>query len=290
MSKIVEMNKGNKEMYNLVMEGVRNVGEKRYVVIPVKLLSADPMYQRIETRNKDKIAKLAREWNPDQMDALKVVAHPESFTYSIVDGYGRWMAATMRGEEYIVCELLVGPTNIEERQKFEANIFLKQTEAVETLKPAQMHNARLLVGDNVAKDLDDLMTEYGVRYTNTKGMREEHYLGSYTRAYQIVKQYTKSRLKYIFEVIQKAGFDLEPNGYSSYVLDSLKKIYTAYPTINPEFVAKLIRPMTPLTLKAKALGKYPEKNTSIAVTLYLQDKITEAYGVQKKFTSYGKAM
>lgn len=278
----------NKTLFETTQANTRVVGTKSYAMIARELLSVDEEYQRVESRSEDKIKKLALTWNPNQMDALKVVAHPEECLYSVVDGYGRLRASEIKNIHYLECEIIPAPTDIEERRRFEANIFLKQTEAVEPLKPAQMHKARLILNDPAAQDLNNLFKEYNVEYTTKKGNREEHYLGSYSRAYDTVRVYGKECLEFIFKVIEKAGYSVEPNGYSTYVLDSLKKIHVAYSDVSFDVLGNYLRRMKPATLKAKALAAYSDRSNSIAVTLFLQDYITEVYSMRKRINKKGK--
>lgn len=278
----------NKTLFETTQANTRVVGTKSYAMIARELLSVDEEYQRVESRSEDKIKKLALAWNPNQMDALKVVAHPEECLYSVVDGYGRLRASEIKNIHYLECEIIPAPTDIEERRRFEANIFLKQTEAVEPLKPAQMHKARLILNDPVAQDLDRLLKKYGVEYTAKRGRREEHYLGSYNRAYNTIKVYGKECLEFVFKTIEKAGYNVEPDGYCSYILDSLKKIHVAYPIVSFDVLGNYIRRMRPTTMKAKALATYSDRSNGIAVTLFLQDYITKVYGVEERIDIKGK--
>lgn len=76
-------------VYNTVMSNLLISGTKACAVIPRELMSVDPAYQRLETRNHRKIKAMHDNFDHMIMDALLVVPHPEECTFSIVDGYGR---------------------------------------------------------------------------------------------------------------------------------------------------------------------------------------------------------
>lgn len=288
MSKVVEM-KGNKDVFTTVMDNLRKVGNKSYFCIKVSSLSVDKLYQRIETRSKEKINRMANNWCPAKMDALKVVPHPETFTFSVVDGYGRLMAASILGIDSLECEVLLdAPEDIIERRKYEANIFLDQTKYVETLRPVQMHNARLVVKDDTAVILENIADEYNVKVVAVgHGRRAPGVLGSYAVAYEITKAIGEAGLRFIFEVCKVAGYNFELNGYNSYVFRSLRRIYQAY-HCEPKIIGEYMRTMKPTILKAKAVASYPERCADIALTLYLQDYYVGITGVHPVINEKGK--
>lgn len=289
MSKVVAM-KGNKEVYQTVMENLRKVGAKSYFNIKLASMSVDSLYQRIETRSTKKIRKLANNWCPTKMDALKVVPHPETYTFSIVDGYGRYKAALSLGIDSLECEVLLdAPVGIDERRKYEARIFLDQTIYTENLKAVQMHGARLLLGDNTALIIEKLSKEYDVKINSaiTGGKRAPGVLGSYSTTYDVTKHIGEPGLRFIYETLKEAGYNFEVNGYNSRMFRSLCKIYQAY-HCSPTFMGEYIRTMSPKTLQAKAVSEYADRSVDVAITLYMQDYIVANTGVQPKIDGKGK--
>lgn len=172
MSKTAQ--KGNSLLFNTVMANTKVVGNKEFASVPVELLFADPDYQRIITRSKEKIYYLAKNWSDNKMDALRVVPHLDEKTFAIVDGYGRYTANSIRNgsSETLPCMFIQGaPNDPEERKKFEAKLFVEQNLEMETLTPVQKHYANLLIGDKAATILENICNEYEVQIVTTKGTR-----------------------------------------------------------------------------------------------------------------------
>lgn len=277
-------------VYETVISNCKKVGGKNYACVPIEALIVDHSFQRIDSMDKGKVNKLVEHWDPIQMDALKVVPHPEEACFSVVDGCHRLGAARINGLANLECEIIPGaPTDPEERRKFEAKIFLEQFTNVERLKPAQMHKARLLIGDKVAIIVEKLLKEYDVKIIWTKGRRKERYLGSYTGAYRVAKVYGEEGLRFIFEVCKNAGYDFEQDGYNACVLRCLNKIYVAYGK-QAIVVCDFMRQLNPYNFKAKAIAKYPQRSPEIAMALILQDYLIDVHSMTRRIDEEGKVM
>ena len=275
-------NVADKMLYEAIMNNTKEIGNKTYAFIPVSLLYADPEYQRIETRNERKIYGLAKEWDDAKMDALRVVPHPEEYRFAVVDGYGRMCASQMTEtpKTSLECEIIQGaPSDPEERLKFEARLYCEQQDETERLSPIQKHKANVLLRNTTAMILELVCSEYQVAIMSGKGYRNPRTLGSYTDAYSIVRVHGEDCLRYIFEVIRDAGFDLEPNGYCRPVMVSLRNIYTAYGKDSKKTISEFLRKSSPKDFKANAIAKYPKREANIACTLFLQDYLVSiGYG------------
>lgn len=288
---VIEINvtREQRMLFNAIMNNLKEVGEKSFASIPTELLFVDERFQRTDTRSKSKIMKLARNWNPSKMDALRVVPHPEEARFSVVDGYGRLTANSIRQvpSEAMESEIIMGaPDDPEERLVFEARIFAEQNNETETLKPIQKHKANLLLGDKAAIMLEDICKEYGVEIISTGGgQRKDHKLGSYASAYSVAKVNGSDCLRYIFDVINKAGYDMEANGFSDAMVRALKNVYVGYQRDGEQLVAQFLRERKPAIFQAEAVAKYP-KRAYIASALYLQDYLV-ANGFDTKFTVNG---
>lgn len=278
----------SKGIFTTVMANLRTVGGKAYACVPREILTVDPEYQRVEMRNEKKIKKLISTWDPVQMDALKVVPHKETGEFSVVDGLGRLTVAGILGLDSLECEIIqTAPDDPKERRKFEAKIFLGQTPAREPINAAQMHNARMLLGDPVAMTIDKLLKKYNIKFFNHKGSRLEGCLGSYAVTYELTKTIGESGLEYILSTLCNAGYNLIPNGLNSDLFRSLSKIYLAY---NLD-ISQYVRSMEPQILKAKAIAKYPAHSSRyVAITLFLQDHIIENFPVNKRIDKKGKVL
>lgn len=288
MSKVVELKTGNQQVFGMIMGTLQRTGNHCMAYIPEDMLDTDEDFQRVETRDSNKIRKLAASWDPNQMDPLTVVPHPETGTFSVVDGFGRLSAARILGLTHLECHVITNaPEDLGERKQFEANIYLHQIDNVERLKPTQMHNARVLTGDRNAVILDSALKHYKCSIVSEKGARKPGQLGSYTRAYTIARNYGEAGLRFVFEACKIAGYDIESNGYNSNVFTALSRIYGAYGNVL-EVVGNYMRTMKPEILKSKSVAKYPERSPEIAVTLFIQDKVIEILKVDRKIDYRGK--
>lgn len=283
----------NKTAYNAIINNAQKSNTGRMnAVIPVEMIDVDPAYQRVEGRNIYKLNKLKREWNYNMMDALLVVPHPETYNFFVVDGLGRLTVARELGLEEIDCVIMFGPENEEERRKFEAEYFLRQADCTDPIKPVLKHNAKVLNGDPVATAINNVCKNNKVKIVTTRGRRNKKELGSYAAAQDVVKRVGEAGLSWTFDVIKAAGYDNESDGYFGALLEALGKIYDGYvSTVSVKDLGEFIKTMSPTTLKAKAIAKYPERASHggmIAITLFLQGWITDNYGETAVYDETGK--
>lgn len=261
-------------------------------VIPVSMLDVDPLYQRVEGRNEAKLRKLKDEWDYNLMDAILVVPHPETHNFFVVDGLGRLTVAKEKGIEELDCVILFGPADYLARRKFEAQYFLRQAICTDPLRPAAMHNARVLNGDPIALAIEAICEEYGVAIMNTKGNRTTKKLGSYDRTFNVIKRNGEDALRFAFDVIKYAGFDEEKNGYSGRLVTILGKFHDGYRNVKAKDLGEFLRPMSPIVFQANAVAKYPQRahTPEIPMILYLQDWAIEHGEKEVVFGSNGKKM
>lgn len=276
----------NKVLFNTIMENLLISGTKACAVIPRELMSIDPAYQRLETRNNQKITAMHNNFDHMVMDALLVVPHPEEFSFSIVDGYGRFMASKGILDSLECVVITTAPVNSDERRKFEARIFTKQSLYTEKVTPLQMHNANLILENPIALGLQEVLDAYDLAIQGCRGQRKAGIVGSYNRAWNIVKKSGKVAFRLIIDVCYKAGYTMEANGLSSTILDSLYKIYVFYGEIGLRKLIEIMRATDPETLKAKGLAAYPERSV-MSLALYLQDYLVST-GEARKFDDRGK--
>lgn len=266
-------------------------GSGKYVAaIPVELLKVDFTYQRITTSTPARLKKLANHWREDKLMPIIVVAHLEEYLFYIVDDYHRFTASTtMLQDPYKSLDAIVltnAPKDPDERQKFEAELFVSQNEEVERITPVQMHNARLLIGDDAAINLQKMLDRYGVSYVATSGQRDQAVLGSYDTAYGIAMRNGNKCLEFIFSVIDNAGWRTESNGYSKAIMKGIKDVWCAYPTPEEhnqmhQYYSSALREVDPKLLIAKSRSRYPERNERQTVALYLADMLIENLGFKK---------
>ena len=257
-------------VYNTVMSNLLISGTKACAVIPRELMSVDPAYQRLETRNHRKIKAMHDNFDHMIMDALLVVPHPEECTFSIVDGYGRFIASEGILDKLECVVITSAPSDPDERRHFEASIFTRQSLYTEKVTPLQMHKANLILGEPNAVALQEVVDEYNLSIAEDKGVRKPGTIGSYTSAYRIIKAKGKIAYESIISTCCKAGYNLSGDGLCDKIIRNLYKIYCFYGDIGLVKVLPIMRGTEPSTLKAKGIAAYPER-VELSLALYLQD-------------------
>lgn len=237
-------------------------------------------------REHKKIKRLENRWDERKLTPIIIVPHPEESRFAVVDGQGRCSVAKNKG---IAClnaiVLMDAPEDLNERLKFEAEYFINQDAEVENVKPLEKHLSRVIIGDDAATILDDLLKKYNIRFVGKKGRREESVLGSYTDTYAIAKVHGKKCLEFIFSIIENAGWNKEPNGYSTYVMRALREIWIAHPNdrdIIHTYLSKELRKIDPRLFGANSRAKYPQRDYRSSCTLYVEDLVCDGLGIVKK--------
>lgn len=273
-------------VYNTVMSNLLISGTKACAVIPRELMSVDPAYQRLETRNHRKIKAMHDNFDHMIMDALLVVPHPEESTFSIVDGYGRFIASEGILDKLECVVITSAPSDPDERRHFEASIFTRQSLYTEKVTPLQMHKANLILGEPNAVALQEVVDEYNLSIAEDKGVRKPGTIGSYTSAYRIIKAKGKIAYESIISTCCKAGYNLSGDGLCDKIIRNLYKIYCFYGDIGLVKVLPIMRGTEPSTLKAKGIAAYPER-VELSLALYLRDYLV-SLGEPKQFNEKGK--
>lgn len=265
-------------LFNWTMENCQRIGNKVFVFIPTELLVVDPRFQRVEESSKTKIRDLANKWDDNKMDALKVSAHPDTFEFSIIDGYHRFSAGVMKEFTGFSCELLQGLSdNPEERLIQEATLFATQTDEVDILSPVMKHKANVIRGVKGNVALQELVEKYSIslKKPGARGRAKIGYLSGFSAALKIANS-DETKLDRIFEIICESRWNLATNGFSSYVLDVLKNIMLLHNTNYDAAIVKYFRNIEPEQFFSEAKAKYPERKTNEALTLFLEDVVCEA--------------
>ena len=273
-------------LFTTIMNNLLVSGSKHLAVIPRELLSVDPAYQRLEEGRSKKIAKLHKEFDHTLMDPLLVVPHPEEGTFSIVDGNGRCCASEGILDALECVVITTAPTDPEERRKYEASIFIRQSNCTERVTKLQQHKAGLILKDPVCVDIQRVLDEYDLGISSYKGNQKAGMVGSYDLAYNISKSSGYIGLESIVSVCHKAGYTMEINGLSKYVLRALYTIYMYYGSVGLFKLVPIMRETEPSTLRAKGLAAYPER-PGMSLPLYMQDYLV-SLGEPKQFNEKGK--
>lgn len=252
--------------------------------VPLSLCYVDSRYQCL--RSHKKIKQLEEKWDERKLSNITLVPHPEEHRFAIVDGQGRFLVAPKKGLDKLFATILLdAPENPEERLKFEAEYFIGQDSEVENVKPLEKHPARVIIGDEAATKLENLLNKYRIKFVGTKGNREESVLGSYTDTYSIVKVHGEKCLDFIFSIISNAGWDKESNGYATFVMRSLKDIWVAHPNDRNkihEFLSEKLREIDPGSFSSDAKARYPKRDHRISCVLYTEDLVCDESGIKKR--------
>lgn len=286
-----EVSEDRKKLFNSTMTNIGGFSTSKtrkkmigIVAIDLSLLYTDMKYQCL--RRHKHINKLIANWDERKLGAIVVVPHPEEYRFAIVDGQGRFLAASQLGYETLqAIVLLDAPSDPYERLKFEAEVFIGQDDEIEKVQALEKHPARVILGDRAAISLERMFIKYNITYTDSRGSRKPGILGSYPTTYLIASRNGEKCLDFVFSIISNAGWNLEPNGYSSYVIGALKDAWINYPSDRDKvyrYLSDTLRELNPQKFSSLAAAKYvmrsdPRKSCG----LYLEDLIREKLGLIK---------
>lgn len=289
-----EVAEEQKMLFNMTMDNINSFSTGKLkrqnigiVAVPLSLLFVDKRYQGLRTHTR--LKKLITNWDERKLGCISIVAHPEEYRFAVVDGQGRMLAATELGYDTLQATVLLdAPQDNEfERLKFEAEVFIGQDEETEDLKALEKHPARVVIGDVAATILEDMFEKYKIRYTSTKGSREQSVLGSYPTTYEMAKRHGKYCLDFIFSIIKNAGWDKEPNGYATFVTEALKDIWTTFQNTNDRkriytYLSDELRQIDPTLFSSQARAKYTmRRDTRACCKLYIEDMVYEGLGLKR---------
>lgn len=265
-------------LYTVNGEVITKVGD-----IPLELLEIDPSYQGYRVHNK--INQLIANWDWRKLDLITLVPHPETCSYSVVDGQGRTLAAKALNLTSLSAKVLLdAPSDPIERLRYEADIFVRQDDQEEKLRAVEKHLALTLVDDPTALIMNKVMKKYHVSFVNTAGRRVGRVLGSYQGTFDIAKAYGEDALEYIFSIIENAGWGECSNAYATGTMWALKVIYTVHDDKRNEthkYLSTVLREFEPITMKAKAMAKYPARDYRQALSMFFEDLLIDAYIIDK---------
>ncbi len=286
--------KGSIDKLEGLTKAYRDMGIDIAIInIPVELMEIDSRYQTDERTERD-LRYLTENWDERKLMTLIGVPHWEEGKVYIVDGYGRWIASQIVDKEKYkdlrVQLILNAPAYPEERLKFEAELYAFQNQQVKDLTPIQKHGAMMILHDSATEILEKMRKRYGFEYTGNKGNREASILGSYSYTLSLCKIDNGNAVNYIFSICEGAGFDRKSNGYATYIMRALKDMYKLYSMDREEvkeFLINEFRSITPGTLKANAVVKYPMLEVRTAVSLYMEDMIVDSLGLEHTREIFG---
>ena len=198
------------------------LGEKKFALIPVSEMFVDTTYQRLV---QSKAPKIAKEWNDEKCDILKLSYRADIDKYDIIDGQNRWTAAKMIGITHLLCQIYENLTI-----KEEARIFAEQNDNVTRIASADKFKSMLVMGNETCLLIKKLCDEFGISIRKTYGdslCKTRKNLNGLISAQRIVEQYGINCLRWIFTVIERSGWDLTAKAYTDRSFQVLIAFYKA---------------------------------------------------------------
>lgn len=136
----------------------------RFAWMPIRDLAVDAAYQRlISTRGRQKIAKIAKEFDWARFGALQVAEAPDGDTLSVMDGQHRALAAYLAGVSAVPC-LIVQAQLAEQAQAFVGiNTVRSSVASIDKFR------ARVAAGDEAAVTVAEILRDLEIDTDVTPG-------------------------------------------------------------------------------------------------------------------------
>lgn len=271
-------------MYNYVLRNATKIGNKVYAEVPIALCKTDNRYQRAEFTTDSAIGKLVRLWDDRLMDPIKVVPHNDEEKFYVVDGNHRCEAEIIRGNAYILAEILTDmPNKANEVLKAEASIFCAQNNAIDQLTPQDKHNAKCVMGIPENLIIDRVAKKYGVGILKAKNRyKKANTISAYTEVERTARTHGEQLLDDYFYIITQAQWNDSIDGFSQRSVRGICNVL-AY---HSDDIAQVKRALIPLMKKhtckeliEKAKEKYSDRYEATQITLYLEDYLHDVCGL-----------
>lgn len=277
-------------IYNLVVNNIQTIGNKKFAYIPLELLTVDSRYQRNNLTKEKKINKLIDSWNKDLMNPILVSPHVEEAMFYIVDGFHRVEAAKRMGLAGIEAEVLFDlPTDTKERLVAEAKLFGNQLKAVDMLTAVQSHNANVLAGVEANILLEKIAEKYNVNMKPVNCKAREKRINTVTAFVTALNAAKKGEqlLDDIFDIVCYAGWNMGTDGFTHYVIQSLSNILSMHPDMRVASKTALknyFRTKEAELILAEATVKYPLRKKGAQMTLFLEDYLHSTINMPYVYT------
>ena len=246
--------------------------------VPVDLLTIDPLYQTDE-RTQRSLKKLIDNWDENKLEPITIVPHEEEGMFYIVNGYGRWTASQHlpTPKKYLCSIVLLGLSkDADKRRVQEAELYAYQNRDCSKMTPIQNHGALKIIGEPSVVLFEKLRDKYNFDFGfGKKTSKKINTIGSYSETLNMIKARDEKCFDFIFSTLIACGFDKKVNGYSTYVLRSMRDIYDNYGDKKEivSAIVEILRGITPEQFKSYAITKYPNLEYRSACTMYLEDEV-----------------
>ena len=217
------MNNTNIATYNqMINANAVSFGNKKIGLIAVTEMFVDNCYQRTVQSHVNKIAK---NWDDNKCAILQVSYRSDIDKYAIIDGQNRWTAAKKVGVTHLLCQIYENLTI-----KEEAKIFAEQNDNVAKIASADKFKSLLIMEDEICLQIKSLCDEFGIAIRKTYGdslSKTRKNLNGLIAAQRIVENYGIECLRWIFDVIERSGWDLTAKAYTDRSFQVLLSFYRA---------------------------------------------------------------
>lgn len=249
-----------------LLDNVTEINGIKFLAIPLFMLEPHPDIQRPV---KNHVRKISANYDPKKAKAI-IVSYRDGHFW-ILDGQHRYLAAKDNGEDYMACQVYENLT-IEE----EARLFGLQDENTVRLTPREKTKAMMIARDETAIALYRVCSEYGIAVEATVG---QPLLRSIRAAESTIKSAGIDGLKWIFDVIQGAGWHTEGTAYGDTLINALRCAYLKHQDEKDWTKMVLIRALRTSSydhIKSTAKAAYRGKTTYAAMQLFLEEGINRA--------------
>lgn len=198
------------------------IANKKLALVPVSEMFVDTTYQRTVQSHVNKIAK---NWDNNKCSILQVSYRSNIDKYAIIDGQNRWTAAKRVGITHLLCQIYENLT-----LKEEAKIFAEQNDNVSKIGSADKFKSLLIMEDPICLQIKSLCDEFGIAIRKTYGdslSKSRKNLNGLITAQRIVENYGIGCLRWIFDVIERSGWDLTAKAYTDRNFQVLISFYRA---------------------------------------------------------------
>jgi len=235
----------------------------KFLEVPLFMLNVNPYIQRLPRGHEKKIAL---NWDRSKCKAI-IVSYRDGKLW-IVDGQHRYLAAKSVGEKSIVCQVYEDLT-VEQ----EALLFGSQDENIRRLTTSEKMDKLIKGRDEDALMLKALCDEYHVCII-PEGDKKPVLTG--LRSAQIsLKTRGEDCIRFLFELIEKAGWRYEKNAYGKVMITVCRNLYAECesPFYLLDKYADFISRYSYDTLSANARSAFPGRTTTTAIYSFIHQKI-----------------
>lgn len=290
----------NQLAYDLVVDNATVQGGRKYVTIPMELLEIDETYQRIDCISMDKVKSLVAHFDINKCDPILVAPHPETCTFSVINGSHRMIAHEILKINKIGAVLADDlPAEPKARKIAEAKLFCEQNKDVDHMTPSHKHNAYVTMGIKKHIVLEECLKGRKLLINKhiLKNKPQEEQDRLIAEDYRILTGYTeavrsaansrgKELLNMIFDIIEKSGWHSVANGYSKNVIRTISSVINLHnfdPEVNKAII-DIFTPIEPNLFMANAHAEYPGRTEKERLTMWLEREVAHKLGVEPIYT------